>query len=1563
MEFKTIIKDGINKLYTNLNSNDINYLNRRMYKIIELLYYQYNLNKNDFEYQLIQNDYRDVKWLSTLLLPHLNVDHGKLNSFNDMYHSKLHDVDINKTEPSYIFTNLQYGRCKRTGTYNDVKCNEIDFSYEHLDHNFYLFLESIIVSSNKLYVNWQNIIPLPISDIKTNTTYINTNDIFMSQQLREFDIMKFSESDITQDDKKLLGSLYVGDIYNTIHTYLYEEIKEIKLLIFDIVVFPFRKRYSAIHILNEIYSEENLMADCLNNLQWESLTELKQNKFTEIWNKIIDTHNSGKEYSVKNYNITANDIDSVSHYTISRISMERLLRGILVSFEKRFGSRSNVIKSGYISIRRSDDELEELLQLDDGDINEFKYDIIYESLRHIKGEFLYEFFREILQDFKKTYYSAQLLSEDKQNIQESQALEEDLSIKNYYNFAKSLVSHVKDKKYTQFNRNWKSLEESEKKIILERLNNTNKDVMSWFNIGRYIQSLFDAGYASGKKNIKQINLDIYTSIRSHLVYIIFEILAVKGILSKFIPDKLVTDNKYINNKKINELIKGKYFETSTSNKYATHCYYYLTEMPYYSSGQIFEILSKDSWYTMQAMEWVSQLGFCHHFINNRVSYITGSTGVGKSTHVPKLYLYYLKGIDYLSGGKVVCTQPRKTPTEKNADEVSKQLGLPIVELDDKNVPILDKDGNKKSIHNYSVQMQHQDKKHTKNINQLILKFITDGSLLMEFKNILPIFKKMKPNNSPTKINLYDVVIIDEAHEHNKNMDLLLTLLKIFGYYNPSLRVVILSATMDEDEPNYRRFYRAINDNQKYPLNTFIRNNKLDRINIDRRFHISAPGTGTRFIVKEEYREGYDVEVLINELIKTRKGDILVFQPGEADILGLISKLNVTLPDNWIALPFYSSMRNDRRNFIEDIDFKFPTLKMNRTHDFNTVESLEDGTSNFTNFVLIATNIAEASITIRRLFYVIDLGVRKINYYDYKRRNNKLITQYISETSRVQRKGRVGRTGEGEAYFLYKKGINTDNKTPAEISIANISSDIFTRLRNKSEDKFSIEAHYKLLRNWYETQNGKFTWKGNIAHNDYTFIDYIPEFYETGFELSDITDNFGRFYIVHPDELNIRRNIFGKIVGIIGDDVKLNNSTGMIESQKMNSFVDNFSLNNYIEYGPNGDVAKTELGINIYDIIDKFKFDNTDYAKLIIYAILNSCEDKMIGMVALLNLLRNGDISTLFTVNKATGTANLENVIGSFQFRDCTSDYDILIKIIDNLYKSIGNTELINLVDLSKKIEYIRAKSKLVEINGIVYNMNNVRSIYEDFDFDENKDRETIIDHFINSEEQANNSKLDQFVIEFAKSYNIDSKILKKYFRAHMKLRDTVKSLYYSDKRNKSYKDFIDKYRGIYSDLYSEFDKFKLSIVMTYPYNIIYSIRGSNSYLPVYFPVGNNIVGLDKIKVFQNSKTKYLNKIFFDEKYSKGLCIYQIYNADRDAITNITYLENKYLKIFKQIYNSDRIRNLLQKYKDKLSKHVNDKYVDKIQKSKQFRFAIPKDYTILSNAYYSYNELLQVLDII
>ena len=69
--------------------------------------------------------------------------------------------------------------------------------------------------------------------------------------------------------------------------------------------------------------------------------------------------------------------------------------------------------------------------------------------------------------------------------------------------------------------------------------------------------------------------------------------------------------------------------------------------------------------------------------------------------------------------------------------------------------------------------------------------------------------------------MYTIVIVDEAHEHNKNMDYILTLMRNSMYYNNDLKLVIISATMDDDEPIYRYYFKHINDNFKFPLDRTV----------------------------------------------------------------------------------------------------------------------------------------------------------------------------------------------------------------------------------------------------------------------------------------------------------------------------------------------------------------------------------------------------------------------------------------------------------------------------------------------------------------------------------------------------------------------------------------------------------------------------------------------------------------------------------------------------------------------------------------------------------------------
>ena len=307
----------------------------------------------------------------------------------------------------------------------------------------------------------------------------------------------------------------------------------------------------------------------------------------------------------------------------------------------------------------------------------------------------------------------------------------------------------------------------------------------------------------------------------------------------------------------------------------------------------FDVLHTDNnikWYTTHTFHWTTQLDFYNKFINKRVILVTGGTGQGKSTFFPMLIYYGLKAFDYNLFGKLVITQPRITPVVENALFISKQLYVP---LEDYNELYSNYNNNVNTdTINGHVQYSHSMKEHINLKDNYYMKLVTDGKLLYQslIRNIL--LKKIilnKKNNIFKYLdeNEIDIIGIDESHEHNANMDIILSIIKYSMLYNTSLRLFIISATLDDDEPIYRRFYKNIIDNLKYPLlhPDYININYL-RSYIDRRFHISPPGKETRFEIIENYEDTepnnfeeariIGISKVLNILSNTTNGEILFF---------------------------------------------------------------------------------------------------------------------------------------------------------------------------------------------------------------------------------------------------------------------------------------------------------------------------------------------------------------------------------------------------------------------------------------------------------------------------------------------------------------------------------------------------------------------------------------------------------------------------------------------------------------------------------------------------------------
>jgi hypothetical protein len=705
-------------------------------------------------------------------------------------------------------------------------------------------------------------------------------------------------------------------------------------------------------------------------------------------------------------------------------------------------------------------------------------------------------------------------------------------------------------------KDWDSLSSNMRDVILRKLND---NVGGWFNIRQNLRKRYSNNYIG---SYPAIQYTIFATLKNNLIDLVFHVLITRGILTQFKTN--------ITEKERNESFDGFYF--ITQKKY--------TELPSYISKDLNissfityinnNIKDENAWFNRFSTDWMQQIHFFKHFFNQRLMFVTGSTGVGKSTQTPKLLLYGL----HLMGnytGKVVCTQPRINATRNAAEQISFEMGLPIKVYNSEQK-------REEKSDNYYVQYTSEKDKHdldtlnAKNIPEVpsVLKIVTDGTLLNIIKKS-PFLKVDTEYNSRyvySPHNIYDIVAVDEAHEHNSNMDIILTLMRDTIQLNNSLRLIIISATIDDDEPRYRRYYKNIDDYYLYPLNyTHIRQGFCNKFmgnekrysskkEIDRRLHLSKPGTSTLFKIddiytKEDVQKYEDAEALgyekALEITKKSSGDILFFSTSKNKINTIVTELNndPKLPPNWIALPYYSEISEVvKPELLKTID----QINVSRKEIFNylnnkkSLSSVPIGT--YTRFILVSTNIAEASITINTLTNIIDTGyVISVSYnvlLDVI--ENKPIQ--ISESSRIQRRGRIGRVQNGTIYYMYKEGSRKNNKIkyPITLKLDDLiytlcdlitpgyydpntndvdveKEDRYVKKRLDRYDAYKEVPYYLAYQYYIDVENVEVIGVGSSESYTFYFRGYA------GYFLSEINDFMGEFYLIHPFENEFERDEF------------------------------------------------------------------------------------------------------------------------------------------------------------------------------------------------------------------------------------------------------------------------------------------------------------------------------------------------------------------------------------------------------------------------------------------------------
>ncbi|WP_244667715.1 ATP-dependent RNA helicase HrpA, partial [Xanthomonas sp. D-109] len=257
--------------------------------------------------------------------------------------------------------------------------------------------------------------------------------------------------------------------------------------------------------------------------------------------------------------------------------------------------------------------------------------------------------------------------------------------------------------------------------------------------------------------------------------------------------------------------------------------------------------------------------------------------------------------------------------------------------------------------------------------QTRIKFMTDGILLAEIA-------------SDRWLSSYDTIIVDEAHERSLNIDFLLGYLKQLLRKRPDLKVIVTSATIDT-----ARFAAHFDDapvisveGRTYPVE--VRYRPLEEAGGEEADADSGDNAGDRTVNQA-------IVAVIDEITRLDpRGDVLVFLPGEREIRDAHHALERRKYRETEVLPLYARLSN------ADQDRVFNPGPKRR--------------------LVLATNVAETSLTVPRIRYVVDPGYARVKRYSPRQKLDRLHIEPISQASANQRKGRCGRIAEGICYRLY-----------------------------------------------------------------------------------------------------------------------------------------------------------------------------------------------------------------------------------------------------------------------------------------------------------------------------------------------------------------------------------------------------------------------------------------------------------------------------------------------------------------------------------------------------------------
>jgi ATP-dependent helicase HrpA len=379
--------------------------------------------------------------------------------------------------------------------------------------------------------------------------------------------------------------------------------------------------------------------------------------------------------------------------------------------------------------------------------------------------------------------------------------------------------------------------------------------------------------------------------------------------------------------------------------------------------------------------------------NHQVVILAGETGSGKTTQIPKMCLAAGRGVR----GRIACTQPRRVAALSISRRVAEELGVA-----------------------WGREVGCKIRFNDQTTRQTVIKFLTDGMLLAEVQG-------------DPMLRDYDTIILDEAHERSLNIDFLLGHLRTLRYKRPELKIIITSATIDtegfsqafDDAPVVRVEGRTFPVEVIYaPLDEFGRDYAENDENEEKE-DVSAVTSAKAEAL--HYIDGavQAVERIVRE---STSGDVLVFLPSERDIRELGDLLTGRLQ---------SEIRNPK-SAIELVPLFGRLSNAEQQRVFAPTQRRK---------IVLATNIAETSLTIPGIRFVVDTGLARLSRYSPQARTRRLPIEPVSQSSAEQRKGRSGRVAEGVCIRLYseKDFLERPRFTQPEIQRANLA-DVILRMK-------------------------------------------------------------------------------------------------------------------------------------------------------------------------------------------------------------------------------------------------------------------------------------------------------------------------------------------------------------------------------------------------------------------------------------------------------------------------------------------------------------------------------------